>query len=78
YIKEKNDKDISWKLIKTAWSSTADLAIAPMQDFLNLGNESRMNTPATLGDNWTWRLASNLLIRDLSEKISHITQLYGR
>jgi 4-alpha-glucanotransferase len=78
YIKEKNDKDISWKLIKTAWSSTADLAIAPMQDFLNLGNESRMNTPATLGDNWTWRLASNLMKRGLSEKISHITQLYGR
>jgi 4-alpha-glucanotransferase len=49
-----------------------------MQDFLNLGNESRMNTPATLGDNWTWRLASNLMKRELSEKISHITQLYGR
>lgn len=44
------------KLIKAALSSSADYAIIPMQDYLNLGQKSRMNTPATVKDNWQWRL----------------------
>ena len=35
-----------------AWSSTAGLAIAPLQDLLSLGAEARMNVPGQSGGNW--------------------------
>ena len=41
-------------LIRLAWSSKAALAIAPLQDILNLGAESRMNVP---GRQWKLALA---------------------
>ena len=78
YINTNFDKKISWDMIRIAWSSTADLSIAPMQDFLNLGSESRMNTPSTPRDNWKWRMEKDKLNKNLSDKISHITKLYGR
>ncbi|OGO17375.1 MAG: 4-alpha-glucanotransferase, partial [Chloroflexi bacterium RBG_16_48_8] len=38
-------KNIAWDLIRAAWASVADMAIAPLQDFLALGSEARMNFP---------------------------------
>jgi 4-alpha-glucanotransferase len=48
-------------LITLAWSSMAALAIAPLQDLLNLGAESRMNVPGRAGGNWRWRVQEDLL-----------------
>jgi 4-alpha-glucanotransferase len=42
-------------LIRMAWSSVATLAIAPLQDLLNLGKEARMNVPGRTDGNWRWR-----------------------
>ncbi len=42
-------------LMQLAWSSKAALTIAPLQDLLNLGAESRMNVPGRAGGNWGWR-----------------------
>ncbi|MDF2613474.1 MAG: 4-alpha-glucanotransferase [Clostridia bacterium] len=67
-----------WGIIRGAWSSTANIAIAPMQDFLGLGNEARMNRPSTLGINWKWRMKKEVLDNKLSEKIYHLTALYKR
>jgi 4-alpha-glucanotransferase len=47
-------------LIGLAWSSRAALAIAPLQDLLNLGREARMNIPGRAGGNWHWRCAGEL------------------
>ena len=41
-----------WDLIALAMRSTADTCIIPVQDFLGLGSEARINMPSTLGDNW--------------------------
>lgn len=71
-------KNISWDLIKLAYSSVSRVAIIPMQDFLGLGSESRMNTPSTIGNNWVWRLDKNLLTPGLSEKIKNICTFYNR
>ncbi|MCI8624580.1 MAG: 4-alpha-glucanotransferase [Provencibacterium sp.] len=68
----------NWGFIRGAWGSTADLAIAQMQDFLALGSEARINTPSTLGGNWCWRLRQGMLTASLAKKIRRITQLYGR
>jgi 4-alpha-glucanotransferase len=43
-------------LIELAWSSVGALTVAPLQDILNLGAESRMNVPGRAGGNWRWRL----------------------
>ena len=48
--------DFSWDLIRAVWSSVAVFALAPMQDFLNLGTEARMNFPGKAAGNWGWRL----------------------
>ena len=41
--------DITWDLIRLAWSSTACTAMTTTQDLLSLGHYARMNTPSTLG-----------------------------
>jgi 4-alpha-glucanotransferase len=48
-------------LMSLAWSSMAALAIAPLQDLLNLGAESRMNVPGRAGGNWRWRSPETML-----------------
>ena len=46
----------SWQLLQLALASTAELAVVPIQDLLELGDEARFNTPGTIGGNWSWRL----------------------
>jgi 4-alpha-glucanotransferase len=48
-------------LMELAWSSRAALAIAPLQDLLNLGREARMNIPGCAGGNWLWRCTDEML-----------------
>jgi 4-alpha-glucanotransferase len=48
-------------LMQLAWSSVAALAIAPLQDLLNLGKEARMNVPGRANGNWRWRCTENML-----------------
>jgi len=49
------------ELMRLAWSSMAALAIAPLQDLLNLGAESRMNVPGRASGNWRWRSQEGML-----------------
>lgn len=78
YCKLDETEGYNWGLIRTAWASTAYLAIAQMQDFLGLGSEARMNIPSTLGGNWVWRVRPEMLSDELAEKIADITLLYRR
>ena len=67
-----------WDLIALAMRSTADICIIPVQDFLGLGSEARINMPSTLGDNWKWRMTKGAFSEELKEKIRRMTKLYGR
>lgn len=71
-------KDFSFNIIAGAWSSVANLAIAPIQDFLSLGSESRMNTPSQIGGNWTFRITEADLSKTLALRIKRLTHLYWR
>ncbi|MEG2454146.1 MAG: 4-alpha-glucanotransferase [Clostridia bacterium] len=42
--------------IRAVMSSRADLVVVPMQDYLGLGAEARMNIPSTSVGNWTWQM----------------------
>jgi 4-alpha-glucanotransferase len=65
-------------MIRTAMMSVADTCIIPLQDYLYLGSEARINTPSTLGDNWKWRVRSDVFTKELSAKILGYTQIYAR
>src|SRR6185503_6040709 len=73
-----NGREISWDMMRGIWSSVANTAIAPMQDVLCLGSDSRMNTPATQQGNWQWRLREGDLNDDLAVRLREVTETYGR
>ena len=78
YCKMPDDEPFNWGLIRTAYESKADLAVIPVQDILGLGKEARMNTPSTLGGNWTWRLDKSTLTDELAEKLKTMSVNSGR
>ncbi len=45
-----------WQLLELALKSSAELAVVPLQDLLEMGDEARFNTPGTAQGNWSWRL----------------------
>ena len=69
---------MAWDLIRMAWSSTAQLAIAPMQDYLGLGSEARFNVPGTSGENWEWRFGQDDLSPALIDSIGQMVSDSGR
>lgn len=71
-------EEIHWDFIRLAMLSTADTCIIPIQDYLALGAEARMNFPSTLGNNWKWRLSKRMLTKKLAKEILHITRLSCR
>jgi 4-alpha-glucanotransferase len=70
--------EINWDLIRLASMSVANTVIFPLQDVLGLGNEARMNTPATVSGNWTWRLRSDMLAEAPRDRLAELTAVYGR
>jgi 4-alpha-glucanotransferase len=69
-----NGSQIARELIGLAWSSAAALAIAPLQDLLNLGLEARMNVPARADGNWRWRTSDHLLSSPAFQALRELTR----
>ena len=65
--------DPAWSLLAAAWGSRAALAIAPLQDVLELGNEARMNLPGTEHGNWHWRYAAGDLTSERAARLRALT-----
>lgn len=70
--------ELSWRLVRLAWGSVAELAIAPLQDLLGVGAEGRMNAPGRAGGNWGWRYHPDSLSDWLRGRLFDITLLYAR
>jgi 4-alpha-glucanotransferase len=70
--------DVHWDMIRLASASVATLAIIPLQDVLGLGPEARMNRPGKSQGNWEWRYTAAMLTDDAAERLSELTELYGR
>jgi len=65
-------------MIRAAMASTARLAVVPLQDFLGLGSEARMNVPGEQEGNWRWRFSWDQMPADLDGRVAHLVRLYGR
>ena len=72
------DDDPVWGMIDSVMASKAWLSVVPMQDFLSLGSEHRMNTPGTIEGNWQWLLPDDACEGDLAERISMYVETEGR
>ncbi|NOZ49263.1 MAG: 4-alpha-glucanotransferase [Chloroflexi bacterium] len=70
--------DIAWDMIRLAMMSSANLAIIPMQDCMNLGSEARMNTPSVASGNWGWRFLPAQLTTGIQAGLAELCRLYGR
>jgi len=67
-----------WDFVRMAMMSTSNTCITPLQDFLGLDKETRINTPSTLGGNWEWRMDADMLSEAAIEKIYQITRISCR
>ncbi len=65
-------------LIRAAFATRARIAIAPMQDYLGLGSEARINTPGIPGGNWQWRMLDTQLTPEVCHNISAMVAASGR
>jgi 4-alpha-glucanotransferase len=75
---EGTSADAAPALLQLAWSSIAALAIAPLQDVLNLGKDARMNRPGTADANWRWRVTEGQLSSAAFESLRELTRASSR
>lgn len=68
-----NSMAMPLRMISAAMRSKAALVIIPMQDWLCLGGDARMNTPGTKSGNWEWRMAQDAVNDKLINTIRKLT-----
>ena len=79
YFDVSEDMDFNLAVIRGGMRSVAELFVAQMQDWLDLGAEARMNQPGILGGgNWRWRMKPGQLTDELAGTIARMTHIYGR
>ncbi|MDB5335560.1 MAG: 4-alpha-glucanotransferase [Planctomycetaceae bacterium] len=66
------------EMIRHVWASNAALAVTPFQDVINLGAESRMNTPGKAEGNWGWRCTAEMLEPANFVRLRALTSATGR
>ncbi len=64
--------------IRLAMGSVAKLCIIPIQDYLGLGKEGRINIPSTPSGNWCWRMRDDAFSEEIAHNMYRITRLYSR
>ena len=76
-LKELDPNEVAPTLVRHAYMSVAKFCIIPIQDVLNLGEESRLNTPGTSEGNWRWKM-KNIPGEDVSQYLRDLCKTYGR
>ncbi len=69
-----DDSNIVYDLIKICMNSNAETVIIPIQDYLILDTDSRMNTPGVASNNWQFRVQSSDLTDELAGKIKDVAK----
>ncbi len=74
----RDNANVPGDMIRAIWSSVAVFAIAPLQDFLGMGTEGRMNFPGKVGGYWAWRMDESHLSDWLKGRMKELNWLYER
>ena len=78
YLHVDDEEGFNWSMMRAALMSVADTAVLMMQDIIGLDSKGRINTPATLGNNWQWRIGVGCINDWLAGIVRENTALYGR
>ena len=78
YLGVNKKSDIPAAVLRAAYASVAAIAIFQVQDILEKGNEARMNTPSTVGDNWKWRMLKGSLTKKKAKELKELAEFYAR
>jgi 4-alpha-glucanotransferase len=70
--------DMPWPLIAAALDSVAERVIVPMQDFLMLDTQHRMNVPGSCEDNWRWQFDWSMVADELAQQIGILVKQSDR
>ncbi|MBE0408433.1 MAG: 4-alpha-glucanotransferase [Anaerolineales bacterium] len=74
----RDGNDVAWDMIRAAWSSVSVFALAPLQDFLSLDSNARMNLPGDTSGHWEWRMKEKSLNEELKQNLADFNFLYNR
>ena len=78
YLRLSEAEGWHWGMLRSAWAAASELAVVQFQDLLGLGSEARMNTPSTLGGNWSWRTLPGTFTPTLAQRLRREMQVYQR
>lgn len=78
YLRREPNEPASAAFNRGIAASVSDTCIYTMQDLLDLGDEARINTPSTLGGNWSWRMTEGSVTRAVEENLLDLTETYFR
>ena len=73
-----SDEPVPRRLVRAAWASPAELAVAPVQDLLGLSSDARMNTPGEGRGNWAWRMTDAQFDALPTAWLRELTETTGR
>ncbi len=65
-------------ILRTLFSSSADLVILPIQDLLRYGSDTRLNIPGKPDGNWQYRVTKEQLNSIDRSFFKRLNKLYGR
>lgn len=78
YTNRKEYETVPHAMLRTIFASVSFMAIATMQDLLELDSAARMNYPSTIGGNWTWRMTAEELNPIVEGELYSLTKTYRR
>ena len=78
YMNLTNPAHACSEMIRMAFASVSDTCVIPMQDYLELGEEARINMPSTLGSNWSWRMEKDACSMELAKRMAKLVRVYKR
>ncbi len=78
YLGLNDQEGFNYGVIRGGMGSVAKLFVAQMQDYLELGDGHRMNTPGNPMGNWTWRMLPGEATKKLAGRIHEMARIYGR
>ena len=78
YTNRKEYETVPHAMLRTIFASVSFMAVATMQDLLELDSAARMNYPSTIGGNWTWRMTAEELNPIVEGELYSLTKTYRR
>ena len=69
-----SSQQVAAEMVRLVLASQSVLAVIPLQDLLNLGQEARMNFPGSKRGNWKWQLTQEQLGALFSQDVLRLLQ----